>query len=69
MRNAPAEITLHIGDQYVTPQNHRAWISEMYGYVYGTAMADIEHIHNHDVMLYTGYVPSVPPKILHYGLA
>jgi hypothetical protein len=58
-----------MGDAYVTEEHPRPWISEMYGYVFGSAAAGVDHTVNREMMLYPTYVPDAePPYILHYGL-
>jgi len=58
------------GDAYV--QFGKApWISEMYGYSFGSAMAGVDHIITHGVVRYPGEVGgagSDGPYILHYGI-
>ncbi|CAI5459180.1 unnamed protein product, partial [Closterium sp. Yama58-4] len=46
------------------------WISEMYGYSFGTADANLHHVVIDNIMLYPGYppVPNVDPRLFHYGL-
>ncbi|EFN59242.1 hypothetical protein CHLNCDRAFT_138234 [Chlorella variabilis] len=56
------------GDAYSTHKGDRPWISEMYGYSYGCAAADVWHNVHHTAMLYPGYEVVEPPKVLHYGL-
>lgn len=56
------------GDAYSTHKGDRPWISEMYGYSYGCATADVWHTVHHTAMLYPGYDVSEPPHVLHYGL-
>lgn len=56
------------GDAYSTHKGDRPWISEMYGYSYGCAAADVWHLVHHTAMLYPGYEVLEPPKVLHYGL-
>ncbi|CAI5512516.1 unnamed protein product [Closterium sp. Naga37s-1] len=47
------------------------WISEMYGYSFGAADAELHHQVDQTTMLYPGYTPTpgVDPRLLHYGLA
>ncbi len=41
----------------------------MYGYVFGSAHAGVDHLVNRAMMLYPTYAPDpTPPYILHYGL-
>ena len=60
------------GDVYITKQSPRPWICEMYGYVFGTAMAGLEHNVEHSCQLYAGMAPwdadSFDPFLLHYGI-
>lgn len=60
------------GDAYITAENPRPWISEMYGYVFGTAMAGLRHNVQGSVQLYAGMPPwdaeSFDPFLIHYGL-
>ena len=62
------DVWFHIGDVYVTEAHPLPWLSEMYGYVYGAALANVSHKTNNEVMLYPGYDPFKDPYILHYGL-
>lgn len=43
------------GDAYSTHPGDRPWISEMYGYSYACAKADVWHTVHHSAMLYPGY--------------
>jgi len=56
------------GDAYSIHPGDKPWISEMYGYSYACAKADVWHIVHHSAMLYPGYNVFQPPKVLHYGL-
>jgi hypothetical protein len=56
------------GDAYSTHPGDKPWISEMYGYSYACAKANVWHICHHSAMLYPGYDVFQPPKVLHYGL-
>ncbi|CAK0787343.1 hypothetical protein CVIRNUC_010562 [Coccomyxa viridis] len=56
------------GDAFTKGPGEKPWISEMYGYSFGTAAADVWHKVNFEAMLYPGYSTYVPPKVLHYGL-
>eukprot|EP00884_Botryococcus_braunii_P008933 jgi/Botrbrau1/18040/Bobra.0062s0028.1 len=56
------------GDQYSIHEHDRPWISEMYGYSFGAAVADVWHKVDYSAMLYPGYFATDPPKVLHYGL-
>jgi len=60
------------GDAFVTEENPRPWISEMYGYVFGTAVAGLRHNVVHGAQLYAGMAPwddeSFDPFLVHYGL-
>ena len=53
------EVWTRMGDAYVTKENPRPWISEMYGYVFGAARAGVDHTVNREMMLYPTYVPTV----------
>ena len=60
------------GDVYVSRESPRPWISEMYGYVFGTAMAGLRHNVEPSAQLYAGMSPwdqdSFDPFLIHYGL-
>ena len=58
------------GDVYVSAAYPKAWISEMYGYVFACAHLHLKHTTNDPVMLYPGYTPSrgIDPHVLHYGI-
>ncbi|CAL5222328.1 g4674 [Coccomyxa viridis] len=56
------------GDAFTKSPGEKPWISEMYGYSFGSAAADVWHKVNFEAMLYPGYTTYVPPKVLHYGL-
>jgi len=60
------------GDVYITKESPRPWISEMYGYVFGTAMAGLRHNVEPSAQLYAGMAPwdqdSFDPFLIHYGL-
>lgn len=56
------------GDQYATQPGDKPWISEMYGYAYGCAKADVWHIAARTAMEYPEYELVEPPMVLHYGL-
>ncbi len=43
------------GDQYAIHPGDKPWISEMYGYSYGAAKADVWHIAAHGAMEYPEY--------------
>lgn len=71
VRTAPfgREVWFKMGDAYVTEENPRPWISEMYGYSFGAAHAGVDHLVNREMMLYPTYTPDeTPPYLLHYGL-
>ncbi|KAG0593534.1 hypothetical protein M758_1G329500 [Ceratodon purpureus] len=51
------------GDMY-----QQGWISEMYGYAFGAAEINLKHKRRSDIMMYPGYEPNTPPRLLHYGL-
>ena len=58
------------GDAYVK-FGHAPWISEMYGYAFGAAMAGVQHVITHGNVRYPGEVAnSRAPEhfILHYGI-
>lgn len=56
------------GDDFAKKPGDKPWISEMYGYSFGCAKADVWHITHGEHMLYPGYTVTDPPKVLHYGL-
>ena len=56
------------GDAYSAHPGDKPWISEMYGYSFGAAKADVWHTVNHNAMLYPGYETTAQPMVLHYGL-
>jgi len=56
------------GDAYSTHPGDKPWISEMYGYSFGAAKANVWHTVNHNAMLYPGYETTAQPMVLHYGL-
>jgi len=60
------------GDVFITKENPRPWISEMYGYVFGTAVAGLRHNVQHSTQLYAGMSPwdeaSYDPFLVHYGI-
>ena len=60
------------GDVFITKENPRPWISEMYGYVFGTAVAGLRHNVQHSTQLYAGMAPwdeaSYDPFLIHYGI-
>ena len=72
VRTAPdgRKYWFRLGDAYVTEDHPRPWISEMYGYSFGSAAAGVDHMVDHNLMLYPTYAPNpdFPPSILHYGL-
>jgi hypothetical protein len=45
------------GDVYAKKPGDKPWISEMYGYSYGAAKADVWHRSEVESMLYPGYQP------------
>ena len=57
------------GDAYITRELPRPWISEMYGYVFGSAIAGQRHTTNEEIMAYPGYTLAHDPLIIHYGLS
>jgi len=56
------------GDVFATHPGDRPWISEMYGYSFAAAKADVWHKSHLTAMIYPGYKPLDVPKVLHYGL-
>ena len=60
------------GDVFITEANPRPWISEMYGYVFGSAVAGLRHNVVHSCQLYGGMAPwddeSFDPFLIHYGI-
>lgn len=56
------------GDSYSVNLGDKPWISEMYGYSYACAAADVWHKVDYAAMLYPAYFTATPPKVLHYGL-
>jgi hypothetical protein len=56
------------GDVYSTKPGSKPWISEMYGYSFAAAKHNMWHRIDPSSMLYPGYLPSTPPRLLHYGL-
>ncbi|KAG1663022.1 hypothetical protein FOA52_016037 [Chlamydomonas sp. UWO 241] len=56
------------GDVYAIHPGDKPWISEMYGYAYGAAKADVWHKWDTHSMIYPQYVPSGIPRLMHYGL-
>ncbi|KAG2499026.1 hypothetical protein HYH03_003211 [Edaphochlamys debaryana] len=56
------------GDQYVE-KGGKPWISEMYGYAFGAAKANVWHKWDRKTMTYPTYRPEEGiPKLIHYGL-
>lgn len=45
------------GDVYAKKPGDKPWISEMYGYSFGAAKADVWHRSEVESMLYPGYQP------------
>ncbi|KAK9863378.1 hypothetical protein WJX84_005251 [Apatococcus fuscideae] len=56
------------GDAFTKNPGDKPWISEMYGYSYGTAAADVWHKVIQSAHMYPGYFTTETPKVLHYGL-
>ena len=60
------------GDVFITEANPRPWISEMYRYVFGAAVAGLRHNVVHSCQLYAGMAPwdddSFDPFLIHYGI-
>lgn len=56
------------GDAYSKKPGDKPWISEMYGYSFACAKANVWHKTPQSLMLYPGYATSEPPHVLHYGL-
>ncbi|KAK9813259.1 hypothetical protein WJX72_011566 [[Myrmecia] bisecta] len=54
-------------DEYATKPGMKPWISEMYGYSFGAAKADIWHRIDYACMVYPGKPAIDAPRILHYG--
>ena len=53
------------GDSYSTHPGDKPWISEMYGYSFGAAKADVWHKYHTTAMIYPGYRPlGKPPRAL-----
>jgi hypothetical protein len=46
------------GDSYATKMGDKPWISEMYGYSFGAAKANVSHVWDENSMMYPGYVPN-----------
>ena len=56
------------GDSYVK-HGHAPWISEMYGYAFGAAVAGVDHRITHGIVRYPGELRRGDrPYILHYGI-
>ena len=66
VRNDPNAWNL-TGDAYVKPGG-RAWISEMYGYVFAAAASGIWHRIDPTIQYYPSYQPKDIPALTHYGL-
>jgi hypothetical protein len=45
------------GDVYSTHPGDKPWISEMYGYSFGAAKANVWHRYHTTAMIYPGYQP------------
>ena len=45
------------GDAYAVHPGDKPWISEMYGYSFGAAKADVWHKYHTTAMIYPGYLP------------
>jgi peptidyl serine alpha-galactosyltransferase len=56
------------GDVYSTKAGRKPWISEMYGYSFAAAKHNMWHIIDRVSMIYPGYLPTTPPRLIHYGL-
>lgn len=56
------------GDVYSIRAGMKPWISEMYGYSFAAAKHDMWHTIDRVSMMYPGYMPSTPPRLIHYGL-
>ena len=50
------------GDAYATHPGDKPWISEMYGYSFGAAKADVWHKYHTTAMIYPGYLPIGAPS-------
>lgn len=46
------------GDAYSKHPGDKPWISEMYGYSFGAAKANVWHKWDPEVMMYPGYEPA-----------
>ncbi|PSC76158.1 peptidyl serine alpha-galactosyltransferase [Micractinium conductrix] len=55
------------GDEFAKRAGQKPWISEMYGYSFGAAKADVWHRVDYQAQLYPGYLAYDKPLILHYG--
>lgn len=55
------------GDDYAE-KGKPVWISEMYGWVFGAAKADVWHILDPTLQIYAGRKLRVSPTLVHYGL-
>ncbi|CAL8472223.1 g11765 [Coccomyxa elongata] len=56
------------GDDFTKHPGDKSWMSEMYGYSYGAAVANVWHRKvDYTDSLLPGYAALWPPKILHYG--
>ncbi|CAK0783213.1 hypothetical protein CVIRNUC_006412 [Coccomyxa viridis] len=67
VRNDPEAWKL-TGDGSGGSAGSRSWISEMYGYSFAAATADVWHQQvDYTANLVPGYGPIGPPKVLHYG--
>ncbi|KAK9864376.1 hypothetical protein WJX84_004323, partial [Apatococcus fuscideae] len=56
------------GDAFTKGPGDKPWISEMYGYSYGTAAADVWHKVIQSAHMYPSYFTTEAPRVLHYGL-
>ncbi|KAK3245756.1 hypothetical protein CYMTET_44695, partial [Cymbomonas tetramitiformis] len=60
------------GDNFMTKQRPKPWISEMYGFIFSLALSKIKMREDGDHMIYPGYTPwsptSADANVLHYGL-
>lgn len=56
------------GDDFVKKKGDKPWVSEMYGYTFAAAKANVWHYMDTTSMLYPSYTPTAIPKLMHYGL-
>jgi hypothetical protein len=69
MRTMDVNALLHLqawnltGDVYSTHPGDKPWISEMYGYSFGAAKANVWHRYHTTAMIYPGYQPIGTPEL------